>query len=84
MNGNITEVVAALIWDGDQFMIGSLSLKLVLYLPGEDKEVDLDLAEDEFFSPVGLGAGGAKAAFLRASRRENSSGRRAARIALSS
>jgi len=44
-----------LLRDGDQFMIGPLSLKLVLYSPGEDKEVDLDIAEDELFSPAGLG-----------------------------
>ena len=45
-----------LLRDGDQFSIGALSLRLVLYSPGEDKEVDLDIAEDEMFSPAGLGA----------------------------
>lgn len=45
-----------LLRDGDRFMIGSLSLMLVLYSPGEDTQIDLDLAEDEMFSPAGLGA----------------------------
>ena len=45
-----------LLRDGDLFSIGSLSLRLVLYSPGEDNEVDLDVAEDELFSPAGLAA----------------------------
>jgi len=45
-----------LLRDGDRFMIGPLSLMFVLYSPGEEKEVDLDLFEDELFSPTGVHA----------------------------
>lgn len=45
-----------LVRDGDRFEIGPLSMMLVLYSPGEDKEVDLDIAEDELFSPAGVHA----------------------------
>ena len=45
-----------LLRDGDKFMIGPLTLMLVLYSPGEDIEVDLDIAEDDLFSPAGIHA----------------------------
>lgn len=46
-----------LLRDGDCFSIGGLALMLVLYAPGDEMDsVDVDIAEDELFSPAGLGA----------------------------
>lgn len=46
-----------LLRDGDRFSIGGLALMLVLYAPGDEAgSVDVDIAEDELFSPAGLGA----------------------------
>ncbi|MDO4740298.1 MAG: FHA domain-containing protein [Eubacteriales bacterium] len=45
-----------LLRDGDRFMIGTLSFMLVLYSPGEEREVDVEIADDELFSPIGVHA----------------------------
>lgn len=54
LNGRSGEKL--LLRDGDRFTIGSIQMMLVLYSPGKSKEVNLDIAEDELFSPVGLNA----------------------------
>ncbi len=64
-----------LLRDGDRFKIGKLELMIVMYSAGE-APVDIDIAEDELFSPVGVHAGNRKSAKPRGGKQKTASAKK--------